>query len=175
MRARLLALDLGMSCGWAVFGPTGEREISGTWKLGKDKTRGRYGELLLRLQTAVDMNCIGAIAYEHVHHHTGIDASHVYGGWLAVLDMLTHGTRVGLIPITTSEIHAVAKVSRARSPKIAGQTRPEKRKAAAERRVLNKAATLQAARDRGWPVADDNEAEACFCAAAALNKARETT
>lgn len=86
MSARLLALDLGMSCGWAVFGPTGEREISGTWKLGKDKTRGRYGELLLRLQTAVGMNCIGAIAYEHVHHHTGIDASHVYGGWLAVLD-----------------------------------------------------------------------------------------
>lgn len=175
MSARLLALDLGMSCGWAVFGPTGEREISGTWKLGKDKTRGRYGELLLRLQTAVGMNCIGAIAYEHVHHHTGIDASHVYGGWLAVLDILAHGTHVGLVPITTSEIHAIAKVSRARSPKIEGQTIAGRRKAAAERRVLNKAATLQAARDRGWPVADDNEAEACFCAVAALNKARETT
>lgn len=183
----LLALDLGMHCGWALFTAAGRRLASGTWHLGKDKVRGRYGELLLRLRTKVGGQGVRLVAYEHVHHHTGIDAGHVYGGWLAVLDMLVHATRVLLVPITTSEIHAVAGVKRARTPKSgtlrhvgnSGEvvlvrggepTQAELRKAAKVRRDTNKASTIEAARARGWAVEDDNEAEACFCGVAALAK-----
>lgn len=111
-----------------------------------------------------------------------------YGGWLAVLDMLVHATRVRLVPITTSEIHATAGVKRARTPKLVGDLRhvgnsggvalvrdaeptaAELRAAAKVRRDQNKLSTIEAAWSRGWAVEDDNEAEACFCGAAALAK-----
>ena len=166
----LLALDLGMHCGWALFTRAGARLASGVWHLGKDTVRGRFGELLLYLRTKIGAQGVRRVAYEHVHHHTGIDAGHVYGGWLAVLDMLVHATHVALVPITTSEIHAIAGVKRARSPKREGLSQAELRKAAKVRRDTNKMSTVEAARARGWTVADDNEAEACFCGIAALAK-----
>ncbi len=43
-------------------------------------------------------------------------------------------------------------------------------KAAKVRRDTNKMSTVEAARVRGWAVADNNEAEACFCGIAALAK-----
>ena len=155
----LLALDLGMHTGWALFTRAGARLASGVWHLGKDQVRGRFGELLLYLRTKVGAQGVKRVAYEHVHHHTGIDAGHVYGGWLAVLD-----------PITTSEIHAIAGVKRARSPKREGLSQADLRKAAKVRRDTNKMSTVEAARVRGWAVADNNEAEACFCGIAALAK-----
>lgn len=166
----LLALDLGMHTGWSVWTSEGRYLASGVWHLGSDAVRGRFGELLLRAQTKVAAQRARRVAYEHVHRHAGTDAAHVYGGWLAVLDMLRCLTHVELVPVTTSEIHAIAKVKRARSPKVAGQTEAEVRRASQARRKINKQATVAAARTRGWLVADDNEAEACFCGAAALAK-----
>ena len=49
----LLALDLGMHTGWALFTRAGARLASGVWHLGKDTVRGRFGELLLYLRTKV--------------------------------------------------------------------------------------------------------------------------
>lgn len=165
----LLALDLGTRCGWALFTAAGVRLGSGVWKLGPSDGRSRYGHLLLLLRTRVAAG-VKRVAYEHVHHHTGNDAAHVYGGWLAQLEELVALTHVSLVPITTSQIHAVAEVKRATSPKVAGQNAAEVRAARASRRKQNKTATVAAAHARGWPVADDNEAEACFCAVAALTQ-----
>ena len=166
----LLALDLGMRTGWSLWTSGGRLLASGVWRLGKDHGRGRFGELLLRLRARVGAHGVKVVAYEHVHHHTGNDAAHVYGGWLAVLDMLAHLTGVELVPITTPEIHAIAGVKRATSPRVEGQADAERRAARATRRKENKTAIVAAARARGWLVADDNEAEACFCGAAALAK-----
>jgi len=165
---KLLALDLATACGWAVF-DAGERVASGTWKLKASPGRSRFGHLLLLLRSRVATG-VSVVAYEHVHRHVGIDAAHVFGGWLAQLEELVALTGVRLVPITTSQIHAVAKVKRARSPKVAGQTKAEKARAAKLRRDKNKAATIAAACARGWPVEDDNEAEACFCGLVALTQ-----
>ena len=165
----LLALDLGMHTGWSLW-PRGQRLASGVWHLGADRHRGRFGEMLLRLGSMIQAQRIRRVAYEHVHHHTGNDAAHVYGGWLAVLDMLVHQLAIVLVPVTTSEIHAVAGVKRASSPRVADQTEKEKRAASQQRRLENKAAVVTAAQARGWPVADDNEAEACFVGLAAVTK-----
>lgn len=159
----LLALDLGMHCGWALFTATGARLASGTWHLGKDKVRGRYGELLLRLRSKVGGQGVDLVAYEHVRRHAGTDAAHVFGGWLAVLDQLAHATRVSLLGLRTQDLHAAAAVTAANQ-----RDYPDRE----VRREENKRRMVAAAEARGWAVGDDNEAEACFCGIAAL--ARKT-
>lgn len=157
----LLALDLGMHCGWALFTAAGRRLASGTWHLGKDKVRGRYGELLLCLRTKVGGQGVRLVAYEHVRRHAATTAAHVFGGWLAVLDMLQAATHVELLGLRTQDLHAAAEVTSASQRDYPNRDL---------RREENKRRMVAAAVARGWAVEDDNEAEACFCGVAALAK-----
>ena len=68
----------------------------------------------------------------------------------------------------TPEVHAAAGVVKQRAPK--GLSESEKRKASAARRLDLKQQVVAAARARGWPVLDDNEADACFVGVVALTK-----
>ena len=145
----LFALDLGMHTGWALFTRAGARLASGVWHLGKDAVRGRFGELLLCLRTKVGAQGVKCAAYEHVRRHAATTAAHVFGGWLAVLDMLQAATHVEPLGLRTQDLHAAAGVTSA---------------------TENKRRMIAAAVTRDWTVADDNEAEACFCGIAALAK-----
>lgn len=156
----LLALDLGMSCGWALFSAAGVRIASGTWKLGASPGRSRFGHFLLLLRTRVAAG-VRHVAYEAVHRHAGTDAAHVYGGWLAQLAELEALTGVSLVGLRTQDLHAAAGVSR-----VSKAVEPDKTK----RRAEHKRRMVAAAVARGWPVKNDNEAEACFCGLAALTQ-----
>lgn len=165
----LLALDLGTTCGWALFTAAGVRLASGVWQLDADPRRSRFELFRLRVTSTVGAHKVTRIAYEHVRRHAATTAAHVFGGWLAALDEVKHRTAVQLVPMRTQDIHRVAgvEVDRRRAPKGASKT--ERRAAAAVRRKKNKAAVLAAARARwGECIRDDNEAEACFLGAADL-------
>lgn len=83
----ILALDLGTRTGWAYATNIGTI-LSGVWDFKPGKFDGG-GMRFLRFQKALDefkSNVpIGAIYYEGVRAHRGVDAAHVYGGLMATL------------------------------------------------------------------------------------------
>lgn len=83
----ILALDLGTRTGWAYATNIGTI-LSGVWDLKPTKFEGG-GMRFLRFQRMLDEfkgNVpIGAIYYEGVRAHRGVDAAHVYGGLMATL------------------------------------------------------------------------------------------
>lgn len=165
MTGRTLALDLATACGWALFSAAGERIASGTWKLRASAGRSRFGHLLLLLRSKVAQG-VQVVAYEHVHRHAGPIAAHVFGGWLAQLEELVALTNVRLVALRTQDLHDAAGVKL-----VSRKEQPDKEL----RREENKARMVAAARARGWPVRDDNEAEACFCGLAALTQGTGAT
>lgn len=167
---RLLALDLGMHCGWAYF-EGGQRMHSSTWHFGKDRRLDRGDEFLVLVDSFVRAHRIKVIAHEHVatlHQHAGVDAAHLFGGWLMLLAMISRRTTARLHRVETPSVYAASGVrpDRRRAPR--GASEAERRRFAEERREKNKAAVIEAALRRGWQVGDDNEADACFVGLAAL-------
>jgi hypothetical protein len=166
----LLALDLGMRTGWALFS-NGRRLASGTWILA-DRWRARGDVFLDLLLRTVAAQRIQVIAHEHVpslHQHAGVNAAHLFGGWLELIEIVRMRTTISVVRINTSEAHAAAGLVRPpRTPK--GLSPAARRRSQAERREEIKRRTVAAAQARGWPVKDDNEADACFVALAALAK-----
>ncbi len=83
---KILALDLGTLCGFAV-GSTGH-VVSGTWNLKQSRFDGagmRFIKLRQRLNETVSAYPIDAIYFEEVRRHIGTDAAHAYGGYMATL------------------------------------------------------------------------------------------
>lgn len=87
-RGATLALDLGTTTGWALLGADGV-VTSGTASFRPSRYDGggmRYLrfrswlEQLLRYAGRID-----AVHFEEVRRHVGIDAAHLYGGFLATL------------------------------------------------------------------------------------------
>lgn len=148
----LLALDLGMHCGWALFTGAGARLASGTWHFGKNKRARSQGQR------------VATIAHEHVaslHQHAGADAAHLFGGWLMLLAMVGRRTGARIVRVEQPQVYAASGVRKA-SPREF----PDK----GLRREENKRRLIAAARVR-WPsIADDNEADACFVGLAAMAK-----
>jgi len=167
---RLLALDLGMTTGYAFFA-AGQRLGSGVWHLGADRTRDRGDLFLLHVQSFVQSHGVEVIAHEHVptlHQHASADAAHLFGGWLMLLSMVARRTRAKLHRVETPSVYAASGVKPDRRPAPRGVTDAERRRLSEQRRARNKAAVVAAAQARGWPVRDDNEADACFVGLAAL-------
>ncbi len=83
----ILALDLGTKTGWALRNVEG-RILSGTvyFKPGRFEGGGmrylRFRKWLTELKATGDF---AAIYFEEVRRHAGVDAAHVYGGFLATL------------------------------------------------------------------------------------------
>lgn len=167
---RLLALDLGMHCGWALF-VGGQRIASGTWHLGKDRTRDRGEEFLLQLESFAKVHRVQVIAHEHVavlKQHASADAAHLFGGWLMILAIVSKRTTARLHRVETPSVYAASGVrpDRRRAPK--GASKDERKRLAEARREENKRRVIEAARARGWQVGDDNEADACHVGLAAM-------
>jgi Holliday junction resolvasome RuvABC endonuclease subunit len=78
------------------------------------------------------------IVYEQVRRHAGTDASHAYGGWLAILSAWCEQNSIAYegVPVGTIKRYATGKGN------------------------ADKAAMIAAMRARGFAPADDNEADA---------------
>lgn len=85
---RIVAIDPGTSCGWAVL-EDGKVVASGVWNLAPGRHEGggmRFLRCRRYLRELLDsLGPVDALAYEEVRRHRGVDAAHVYGGIVAVL------------------------------------------------------------------------------------------
>ena len=172
----LLALDLGLLTGWSLFRDA-IRLSSGTWNLRNPFgsltcNRARGDVFLDKVLRTVAAQRVTVLAHEHVpslHQHAGVDAAHLFGGWLELIEMVRCRTGIRVVRVTSPEVHAVSGV--VMPPRITrGLPDVERRRAKADRREELKRRVVAAAQARGWQVLNDNEADACFVGVAALAK-----
>lgn len=147
-----LALDLGTTTGWALRTPEGQI-VSGAQSFRPGRYEGG-GMRYLRFrgwltETKASVDGIGAVYFEEVRRHAGVDASHVYGGFLATLTAWCEGQGIAYagVPVGTIKKHATGKGN------------------------ADKPAMLAAARSLGYLPADDNEADALLLLRWALDQA----
>lgn len=104
---RILAIDLGTACGYAM----GLAE-SGVWDLSNKRHEGggmrfvRFRKYLTECLVDVDL-----VFYEEVRAHAGVDAAHVYGGLMAILQAECESRNLPYkgIPVGTIKKHASGK------------------------------------------------------------------
>jgi len=154
-RLVILALDLGTTTGWALRsanGPVAHGFVS--FKSQRFEGGGmrylRFGRWLADMlalsgqqsgsQTGSQTNLtgIGAVYFEEVRRHLGVDAAHVYGGLLATLTAWCEHHQIPYqgVPVGTIKRHATGKGN------------------------AGKAEVVAAMKALGHPVTDDNEADA---------------
>ncbi|WP_209015740.1 crossover junction endodeoxyribonuclease RuvC [Roseibium sp. RKSG952] len=141
LQRTLLALDLGTTTGWALRAPDG-LITSGTvsFKPGRFDGGGmrylRFTNWLSELERL--SGPITAIWFEEVRRHAGTDAAHVFGGLMATLTAWAElrGVPYQGVPVGTIKKHATGKGN------------------------ASKTAMMEAALNRGFSPADDNEADA---------------
>jgi crossover junction endodeoxyribonuclease RuvC len=84
----VIGIDPGTRCGWALL-VDGKHVGSGVWDLRPRRHEGGGMRFLRARKLFVELldSCpsIDAVAYEEVRRHLGVDAAHVYGGIVAVL------------------------------------------------------------------------------------------
>ena len=84
----ILALDLGATTGFAIAGADGDI-TSGTaeFRLDRWQSGGMRFLRFKRWLTEIKNQAGGfdLVVYEQVRRHAGVDASHAFGGWLAIL------------------------------------------------------------------------------------------
>ena len=84
---RILAIDPGTTCGWAVRHSATSWD-SGSWNLAPRRHEGggmRYLRLRGYLHDVLDRLPPDLVVYEEVHMHRGTAAAHIYGGIVAVI------------------------------------------------------------------------------------------
>ena len=110
----VLALDLGTSTGWALRTTDGHI-VSGAecFKPGRFEGGGmrylRFKRWLTEIKATTDG--LGAIYFEEVRRHAGVDAAHAYGGFLATLTAWCehHQIPYSGVPVGTIKRHATGK------------------------------------------------------------------
>ena len=149
--ASILALDLGSTTGWAVRNSRC-RIVHGTAEFRSSRFEGggmrylRFGQWLADMLTLnapktgaqANLTGIGAVYFEEVRRHLGVDAAHVYGGLLATLTAWCEHHQIPYqgVPVGTIKRHATGKGN------------------------AGKAEVIAAMKALGHPVTDDNEADA---------------
>lgn len=136
----ILALDLGTNCGFALLHPTG-LTVNGTWPL-KSKRMESLGMRYVRFRDHLNAmrvnNGVSQVYFEEVRRHMGVDAAHMYGGYLAHLQAWCdeHGIPWQGVPVGEIKKFWTGKGNASKDEMIAE------------------------ARRRGYDPADDNEADA---------------
>jgi Holliday junction resolvasome RuvABC endonuclease subunit len=140
----ILALDLGTTTGWALRstdGPIAHGFIS--FKTQRFEGGGmrflRFKQWLTELKAlGSGREGLGAVYFEEVRRHASTDAAHVYGGFMGVLTAWCehHETPYSGVPVGTIKRHATGKGN------------------------ASKTDVIDAMRNLGHPVSDDNEADA---------------
>jgi Holliday junction resolvasome RuvABC endonuclease subunit len=137
----LLALDLGTTTGWALLSPDGI-VTSGTASFKPSRYDGggmRYLRFKSWLEQLRDYaGRIDAIHFEEVRRHVGVDAAHLYGGFLATLTTWCEHETIPYqgVPVGTIKRFITGKGN------------------------ADKSAVIEAVKARGFNPADDNEADA---------------
>jgi crossover junction endodeoxyribonuclease RuvC len=151
---RILAIDPGLSCGWALYqkGVGAESMVSGVWNLSGPGGDGlRFVRLAdhMKHQLVVLTSAKGGavVAYEDVRRHLGTLAAHVYGGIIATVQSTCETFEVPYIGIPVGTVKKLATGS--------GRASKEQMLLACAKRWA------------GSRVTDHNEADARFIALAA--------
>lgn len=137
----ILALDLGTQTGWALLGRDGSIS-SGTEGFKPQRFEGggmrylRFKRWLSEIKQSADG--LDAVYFEEVRRHLGVDAAHVYGGFMAHLTAWCEHHQIPYqgVPVGTIKKHATGRGNASKGDVIA------------------------AMRAKGHPVTDDNEADA---------------
>jgi hypothetical protein len=137
--ARVLALDLGTETGWAMR--VGGEICCGTQAFRPQRFEGggmrflRFRRWLLEMKGADGLD---AVYFEEVRRHLGVDAAHLYGGFMAHLTAWCehHSIPYSGVPVGTIKRSFCGKGN------------------------ADKPTMIAAARERGYDVANDNEADA---------------
>lgn len=141
MTTTILALDLGTTTGWAMR-PRDQQIAHGFLSLRPQRFEGggmrylRFKRWLTEVKQSTDM--LGAVFFEEVRRHAGVDAAHAYGGFMAHLTAWCEHHQIPYqgVPVGTIKRHATGKGNAGKQDVIA------------------------AVRSRGYQPADDNEADA---------------
>lgn len=144
----ILTLDLGTHCGWAF------NDRNGDISHGTEHFDGhvRHGPALRWLQFRSFLSqkglSINTVYYEDVRRHVGTDAAHVYGGFLALLQIYAHVNNARLVGVGVGVIkkHWTGKGNASKDLMIA------------------------AAIERGFKPVDDNAADALALLSYALEQ-----
>ena len=146
-RRAVLALDLGTTTGWALR----LADLSVTHGFISFKSQRFEGggmrylrfrrwldEVLATTAGQSDPAALGAVYFEEVRRHLGVDAAHVYGGLLATLTAWCEHHQIPYqgVPVGTIKRHVTGKGN------------------------ASKAEVLAAMRAKGFATSDDNEADA---------------
>ena len=143
----VLALDLGTTTGWALRLP--DLSVTHGFICFKPQRFEGGGMRYLRFRRWLDEvlattagqrgpAALGAVYFEEVRRHLGVDAAHVYGGLLATLTAWCEHHRIPYqgVPVGTIKRHVTGKGN------------------------ASKAEVLAAMRAKGFATSDDNEADA---------------
>lgn len=139
--AAVLALDLGTTTGWSLLSPDG-LVTSGTASFKPSRYDGggmrylRFRGWLEQLRRYAGQ--IEAVHFEEVRRHAGVDAAHIYGGFLATL---TAWCEHRVIPYQGVPVGTIKRFMTGKGN-------------------ADKDAVIAAVRARGFNPADDNEADA---------------
>jgi Holliday junction resolvasome RuvABC endonuclease subunit len=135
-----LALDLGTNCGFALLHPTGIT-VSGTWQLKSKRMESlgmRYVRFREHLNSMKTNNGVGQVYFEEVRRHMGVDAAHMYGGYMSHLQAWCDEHEIPWQGVPVGEI----------------------KKFWTGRGNASKDEMIAEARRRGYDPVDDNEADA---------------
>jgi hypothetical protein len=156
LTAAVLFLDLGTNTGWALDVP-GRPRASGSEVFKPSRYEGggmrflRFREWLGEIAGLASGGLrLGAIFFEEVRRHRGVDAAHVYGGFLAELTAFCEANGIPYqgIPVGTIKRHATGNGN------------------------AGKPAMMDAASEMvGRPITNDNEADALCGLDAVINGA----
>ena len=143
-RTTLLALDLGTTTGFALRAPEGQI-AHGFVSFKTQRFEGggmrylRFRRWLTEMKaTVASPQGIGAVYFEEIRRHLGVDAAHVYGGLLATLTAWCEHHQIPYqgVPVGTIKRHATGRGN------------------------ASKQEVIDAMRALGHAVTDDNEADA---------------
>lgn len=152
----LVTIDPGTRCGWCIHDTREDWWHSGAWNLKGSRFEGggmrfvRFRSLFREL--LANANQPDLVAYEEVRRHMGVDAAHVYGGLIAVMQ-----------EVCETEVHPVAYL---------GIPVGTVKRAATGSGRASKAEMVAAAKARwpGWEPVDDNDVDARWIAVAAVGE-----
>lgn len=161
MRTCLLALDLATQTGWC-FG-NGAQCVSGTQSFKNDRYSGggmRYLRFERWLNDLADMDSVTEVVFEEVRSHKGVDAAHVYGGFMAVLTKWCEARSIPYQGVPVGEIKKFA-TGKGNAPKTDADKERRNAKARAKGRAEYVGLSVTAAVEGwGYRPADDNETDA---------------
>jgi Holliday junction resolvasome RuvABC endonuclease subunit len=108
MDERIIGIDLGNDCGFAVVDPNGQRITSGTWVLDPGKRigrrrahpAGRWIAMLTHCRELLAEHRPRFVVFEQIQRHSGVDAAHCYGGFKAQLEIAAFDAKVPLLSMT---------------------------------------------------------------------------